>query len=852
MPISSVRLLRARGAIAILAASAAALPLLAPTTAAAAKDELVTTTARGRTEAVQDVPATIAVITQDDLESFGVQRVDDFVNLVPGVSLVNAAEVGDTQINIRGINGARDAENSIALVIDGILMTNPAAVNREYTNLQQIEVLKGPQGAIYGRNAAAGAFIVTTQMPGEEFGFNVRGAIAEDDSYNLLGNVTGPIGDSLGYNVGFDYRTTDGFYKNRSCTAAPCSDSSNIASTDGVTDTFESWNIDGRLVWDVSDNWTLDGKFRYGEVDASSITFNSVFHLPGAAAFLSAPAFNEDVNDHPFGFNTNVISTNDQESTEFSVRSTTDLGWSDMTIWGLYSNIENNLGADGTSGAFGFFFSDPNCINSTGALQGFPLNPPQALGPDPTQSIYGAYTPTTCDGTQFQVRNQKDYSFEIRLASKGDQRLRWSAGLYFLNIDREVGVNTGVDSGNGIVPQLYVPNGGAPGVNNATEQLIWDQFDTDVYAVFGSIDYDIADELTAGFALRYDNEERDAKSLVPTVAQGATAQYITCGLPTSGAFTDPVNPGLCPDVNPSGTFSPRSAEFDEWQPKATLKWDVFPTLAVFASYGVGFKSGGFNNQGSEATVDKWINSVPGITSGAFTPVGITDDYEKETSGSAELGFKSTIGDALRWEAAVYRVDVDNMQFFEFLVGPFGLLRVVENIDDVKIIGVELSGTWSPTDWLNLFAGGNLIDSEIKSNSVRPDTVGNESPYTPEWTLNAGGSWSYPITAKLNVIGSLDVSGVGKTWFHAVQAQERPTGAAAFNIPGDYTITQRDVYWLTNVRLGVGGENWSAVIFGRNVGDEEWLQEVIPAPEFGGSFTHPGSLSRWGIEATYSF
>ena len=81
------------------------------------------------------------------------------------------------------------------------------------------------------------------------------------------------------------------------------------------------------------------------------------------------------------------------------------------------------------------------------------------------------------DGTQYQVRNQKDISFEIRLTSKSDQAFRWSTGLYYLNIDREVGVNTGIDSGNGIVRSLYVPNNGVSGVNNATEQLVHDQFD---------------------------------------------------------------------------------------------------------------------------------------------------------------------------------------------------------------------------------------------------------------------------------------------------------------------------------------------------------------------------------------
>ena len=76
--------------------------------------------------------------------------------------MVNAAEVGETEVNIRGINGVRNAVTSFAFNVDGILWTNTGAFNREYTNLQQIEILKGPQSALYGRNAAAGAIIVTT------------------------------------------------------------------------------------------------------------------------------------------------------------------------------------------------------------------------------------------------------------------------------------------------------------------------------------------------------------------------------------------------------------------------------------------------------------------------------------------------------------------------------------------------------------------------------------------------------------------------------------------------------------------------------------------------------------------
>ncbi len=814
--------------------------VIVPSTAVAAIDELVTTTARGRTEAVKDVPATIAVISREDIEAAGIERVEDFINLVPGVTIVDAAEVGDTQINIRGINGARDAENSIALVIDGVLMTNPAAVNREYTNLQQIEIVKGPQGALYGRNAAAGAIIITTRPPGEEFAADFRGSVAEDDSYALMGHLSGPMGDTAGWSIGADYRTSDGYYKDV------------FTGRDDATDSFEAYNVDGRVVWDVTDNWSLDIKGRYGDVDANSITFNSVFQLPAFEGLI--PEFNEDVNDHPFQFNSNIDSSNEQEATELSIRSTTDLGWAELTAWGLYSDIENSLAADGTSAAFGFFFPEPLCRSTTAALQGFPLNSPQFLGavPEFPNSVYGGYTPTTCDGTQYQERNQKDLSFEIRLTSSTDQALRWSAGFYYLNIDREVGVNTGIDSGNGIIDSLYVPNNGVPGVNNATEQLVHDQFDSDVYAVFGQVAYDITDTFEAAFALRYDREEREARSLVPTVADGATSQFIDCGL-ANPAFTDPINPGLCPDINPSGEFTPRSNDFDEWQPKASLTWDILPSLTAFTSLGVGFKSGGFNNQGSEATVDKWINSVPGIDfgNGPFTEVGVSDEYRKETSTSFELGAKATI-DNLRLEAAFYHVEVDDMQFFEFIVGPFGLLRVVENVDDVEIDGLEVSGLWSPTDWLNLFGGLNWIDSEIKANATRPDTVGNESPYTPEWTVNLGGDVVVPLTPALDLVGSVDFSGVGKTWFHVVQDQERPTGAVGGFTNGNYTITERDSYWLINARLGVAGENWSVVAFGRNIGDEKWLEEVLPAPEFGGTFTHPGTRSRYGVEATYRF
>ena len=137
--------------------------LLSPT--ASAQLEEVVVTARARAESLQDVPATVTAFTEGQIENMGVQRAEDFVFMTPGVTFVNTVEVGDSQLSIRGINGARDAEANFAFIVDGVLYTNPSAFNREYPDLAQIEVLKGPQGALYGRSAAAGAVIMSTKRP---------------------------------------------------------------------------------------------------------------------------------------------------------------------------------------------------------------------------------------------------------------------------------------------------------------------------------------------------------------------------------------------------------------------------------------------------------------------------------------------------------------------------------------------------------------------------------------------------------------------------------------------------------------------------------------------------------------
>ena len=816
-----VKRIKALSVSAVLMASTFATPSLAQQVAI----EEIIVTARQRAESLQDVPASITAFTSEQLERAGVQRAEDFIALTPGVTIVDAAEVGDTQVNIRGINGARDAENSFALIIDGILHTNPAALNREYANLQQIEILKGPQGAIYGRNAAAGAIIVTTKKPGDTFEGEFKFSGANDDSYYASAYMGGPVGDNVAGSLQVDWRDTDGFYFNETV------NQKNV-------DDFENFNVSGRMVLDTSETSSLDIKARYGEVDAASISFNAAFAASFLADLFGNPLLFEDVNTHNFQFVNNLDPYNDQKSIEVSAKYDAEYDWGSLTAWALYSDIENSFAADGTSGAFGFFFQEPTCIGSINALNaaGVTLPGPQFLGPNAASSIFGPYTPTNCDGTQYQERFQDDISFEIRLASPADQEVRWLLGAYFLDLNRRVGVNTGVEDVTTIIPRLFIP----AGQPNATDQLVHDAFDSKVYALFGNIAYDVNDDVELSVALRYDREERQTRSLVPTDARST---YIDFNPADGFQGGDPINPGLNPAINPAGVIADQKRTFEELQPKISLSWDVGAETTLFANWGIGFKSGGFNNAGSKATIDLFINNFLG------TSVGIEDAFREETSSAFEVGFKgSYLDDRLTVEGAAYNVSVDDMQFFEFFVGAFGLLRIVNNIDDVTIQGLEFAANALVSENISIYGGFNVIDSEIKTNRVRPDTVGNKAPYTADYTINAGIQGDFPVTDDIEIVGRFDYSRVGPTWFHTVQNQDQ---TSLFG-PANYGKTQRNAYDTVDLRIGIESANWAITGFAKNLLDEKYLEEVIPAPQFGGSFIHPGAKARYGLEVLYRF
>src|SRR6185437_7188371 len=131
----------------------------APAAAAGQTVEEVVVTARERTEQLQDVPAAVTAFTSSAIEARGIEHPRDFIQSVPNVTLVETQNAGTSFVVVRGISQARNSEPSVAVVVDGETLTNPAAFNQELYDIDQIEVLKGPQGALYGRDAIGGAIL---------------------------------------------------------------------------------------------------------------------------------------------------------------------------------------------------------------------------------------------------------------------------------------------------------------------------------------------------------------------------------------------------------------------------------------------------------------------------------------------------------------------------------------------------------------------------------------------------------------------------------------------------------------------------------------------------------------------
>ena len=790
--------------------------------------EEVVVSARKVVESVQDVPIAMSVFTSSDISDAGIERPEDFIALTPNVVMANTVNVGDTLVTIRGLTSTRDAESNFAFVVDGVLQTNPNAFNRELLDIAQIEVLKGPQGALYGRNATSGAILITTKAPSEESESTAVIGMGVNNASKLQYVNSGKMGDNVYTRFSVSTRETDGEH-------------TNVYSNLKNVDFFEDTTLRGRVLVEEDDS-SWDFRFGMSEASGGTINFNAVFALPAFQGFGTpgADQFFKDVNEHKFTYMFNVPPVNEQETSDLSIKYTEDLAnGREFSAIFAYNHLEEFLMSDGTSGAFGGYFGVPACAASNTAANlalinslppGFSFAAP-GTAPSGANSVLGPYLPHTCDGYQFQSRDQDDVSIEVKLTSNQTEATRWLIGGYYAEIERDVAVAYGADLGKGFEFKSYVPATG----KNPTDLSFDDTFTTDVFSIFGQYSIDLSDATELSLEGRYDKEKRSVDNNVPATT---SALYYGGGAPINPAMTA------------GGSKIPsRDKSYDQFQPKISLTTTAENTT-VYASYGVGFRSGGFNSSGSAALINSQLN-IP-VSAG----LGVSDSFNKEVSKSFEVGFKGRYLDGrLAINGAIFETEVDDNQFFEFFAGPWGLLRVVTSIDQLDISGSELDFKYALTDSIRLDGGIGYTDGEIKKNAHRPNTVGNNAPLAPEHTYNLGMQYETAFSANYDLVVRVDYMEVGETWFHTVQNNQQPSVWGAllgFPVASDMSKSVRDAYTLVDLRASIVGEKLSLTLWGRNINDEEYLAEIIPAPEFGGSFIHQAPYATYGLDLKYNF
>ena len=346
----------------------------------------IVVTARKRLESINTVPLAMTAVTAATIERAGVSSVEKLNTLVPSFTQVPAQDPGTNVITIRGITQVRFGEPPVALVVDGVQASSPDEGAQTLTDIERIEVLKGPQGATYGRNAIGGAINITTKTPTNSMATEASVTAGNGGYYQVFGGSSGPIvADKLLYRVSGSYTNFDGLIRNRTL--------------DRKVDKTESYDFRGRLIFKPTERLSFDLRSNFE-------------HLNGGSAYYYPITGNDRING-VYPVVSNRAGRGERRLRDFSLKIDYDLGGPTLTSISAYSYTRAaTLGQD---------------------LDFFPY---------PLQPGFGGLT-------LFQDRKVRGLSQELRLTSASSGPLRWLVGAYYLNTHRDVDSEVHLDLGPG-------------------------------------------------------------------------------------------------------------------------------------------------------------------------------------------------------------------------------------------------------------------------------------------------------------------------------------------------------------------------------------------------------------------
>jgi iron complex outermembrane receptor protein len=469
-----------------MAASAVAMPALSQGTEL---DEIVVT-ARKRDEALLDVPVVVSAYNAQEIASAGILRPQDFIALTPNMTMVQTQNQGTSFIVVRGISQARNSEPSVAVLIDGVLMANPSQFNQELFDIESIEVLKGPQGALYGRNAIGGAVIIRTRAPGDEIEGSLMAGYDSGPGYKARFGIGGPIAgsDTWKFQLSGSYLDTDGYINN--------------PFLGEEADPFKDVSARLKLIWEPSDAIAADLRVSLSQVDTQALYFN----------------ITEQADDTSLPVRVNNRGENERNMMSASLKLDFDVGGGVLTSITAYDTLEELLTGD----QFDFL-----PILESALIQ------------------FGA------DQAQHQWLDVEAVSQEIRYTSPAEERLRWILGGYVIATDRFISTGNVFDLGTGEVPRVketplpfFAPQ----------FSFLADSQDNLAWAVFGELSYDLTERLEGSLALRYDEDTRENTTETPQEFIPTAINCDTDPEPVPCAFTGQVRKETWDELQPKVTL----------------------------------------------------------------------------------------------------------------------------------------------------------------------------------------------------------------------------------------------------------------------------------------------------------
>ena len=845
----------------------------------AAELEEVLVTAQKRTESLQDVPISVTAISGEQIQDASIRGLGDLGAYVPNFSVTENAV--NTIITMRGISvGAQQSfEQSVGMFVDGVHYGKSRQARLGLFDLEQVEVLRGPQGTLFGKNTLAGAINVRTAAPkvGEGLSGRVAASFESDNGKYFEGYVSGSLSDNFAMRLAIMDREIDGYLDNTS----PNAWGNDMPSTDETIARIGAQ-------WEPSDQTTLALRYTYSDFvrqggTATVTTFQPLPNAPASNAAMYAtmglafPTFQASSNDtYRDGYSIGGAALSGSDGAE-------RLEGTDTQNHEFSVNFEHEFDN-------GMTFAAVTGVSSYEYEDGIDADflPVEFIG--------------RSDDSEYE-----QFSQEIRLSSDPSKRFSWVAGANYIDskqeIDRLVDVRgslgqpdvmrlitcpvpqllgacgiptflaysgaqlAGIEASLGLPPGSLPP--GVEGLSMYTDVARlsrWVQ-DTESWAVFLQGTFDLTETLSITAGLRY-TEETKKVSARTDITTGSTG------------IMNPVPPSVNPLLHGlmGASFDSYAHEFneerdtDQLMPAGSINWRPADDHLLYVSYAEGFKSGGFNSVDDQNPI-----FLPDGTILRDQP-GVGFEYDDETAWSVEFGGKHTFLDgSLRVNWNYFNSEYDDQQVSTFV----GLGFVVANAASTEISGFEVDAAWQATDKLRLNLAFGYIDGEygsfpgagctaLQQDALRGLNITDSS--APVTSVTVDGR-----TCEQKFLGngapsgaSQDLSGadLGSAEYSGSFGAEfvQPIGAMAWFTQLDVNFT--DDYFMTgdldpidvqagfetvNIRTGLRGDSWMLMFYGRNIGDERFATGAFDIPLASGSHGRYQARGEvWGVQAAWEF